>query len=233
MKEDVFKIYSISLCCAGLIYCNNISAQFNHNYSGSYTLQSTYLGNTTAQLDTSTCSCEGNTFTVFLNGDITPYAYCTADTTNGNVGYHPAARAWYPPPSYQEKSKGTVSLGFDTITAIYWIQENNGSATIVSGPFTDMYIRRPTGINTIENKIGAKSWPNPVIQNLYYTIKCDAPEVIVRVVDMTGKCMYQSSVNASDFNTIQSINMQTYLSGMYVLQIVSGDYLENKKIIKE
>jgi hypothetical protein len=162
MKEDVFKIYSISLCCAGLIYCNNISAQFNHNYSGSYTLQSTYLGNTTAQLDTSTCSCEGNTFTVFLNGDITPYAYCTADTTNGNVGYHPAARAWYPPPSYQEKSKGTVSLGFDTITAIYWIQENNGSATIVSGPFTDMYIRRPTGINTIENKIGAKSWPTPL-----------------------------------------------------------------------
>jgi|GEM_PF-5092159 hypothetical protein len=89
------------------------------------------------------------------------------------------------------------------------------------------------GISSVENQLKLNLWPNPLKQNLYYTINCKAPCVSIKIIDIMGKCIYQSIVNTSEYNKEQNINTESLAQGIYVLQVANGRYLDNIKFIKQ
>lgn len=76
--------------------------------------------------------------------------------------------------------------------------------------------------------------PNPFSGNLHFTIKADKPEKITyRLIDMNLKTLVsQSSVTRKGDNYYEINNLYNLPSGMYLLQVVSGQDTYTKKVVK-
>jgi hypothetical protein len=223
-----YKTLAIFNVAITLLLSSTAFAQCLKTISGNYTLN----GSISAKIPDTCCV---TSFLVFTGSKNTPYAYGDLDTTNCIITYYNLdSSPWNKggDPDIGTESTVKISATYDTITAIYWIEDDH-TWTVVYGPDTDIYIRNVTGIESIINTISIQTWPNPAKQYLNYSINCNAPEVSIKVVDIMGKCIYQTQVKANEFHSGHSINIQSFASGVYVLQVSSDKYVSNTKFIKE
>jgi hypothetical protein len=113
---------------------------------------------------------------------------------------------------------------------------SDGLSVIVGGPYNDeaevnagqakVYsFPSSVGIETLDNTLAVKIYPNPVQSQL--TISTDNEIESVSIIDLTGKTIRTISNSA---NVIDVSDLQT---GIYFVQIKSNNKLITKKIIKE
>ncbi|MGP8216202.1 MAG: T9SS type A sorting domain-containing protein [Bacteroidia bacterium] len=173
----------------------------------------------------------GAVFLVYFDTDTTPGRIGGIDTSNCTINGCVLYNFHSGDPNLRQGSQVSISPDYDTITNVYWIY--NDFTGIKGGNDTEVYIRVETGIKNIVNNIKIKSWPNPVTDNLHYTINCAGPEVEVRLFNMMGECVYRRTAKTAEYNSEQAIDMQSFASGMYLLQISGGQYASSNKIIKQ
>jgi hypothetical protein len=76
-------------------------------------------------------------------------------------------------------------------------------------------------------------YPNPATQEANIYVELDqAAKVAVRVYDSVGRLVYDSSLQAErSFN--HSIPVESLSSGMYTVQVIAGDMVMTKRLIKK
>lgn len=70
-------------------------------------------------------------------------------------------------------------------------------------------------------------YPNPTQNTLY--LESLTSGAIIKLYDVTGKTLLERTVTT----TAETINMQAYPKGVYLLQYVSGDGVEEVKVLRE
>jgi len=136
-------------------------------------------------------------------------------------------------------------IGTDALVCTTTIQ--NDGKIIIGGSFTNYngtsrnYIARinsdnNTGINELSPAIQQNSitiYPNPFSQfsDIQFTPPLSGAEVILKVYDITGREVAQQ-VNLSGLQTIR-LDGSTLLTGVYFLQIKSGNQVHYQKLVKE
>jgi surface protein len=86
------------------------------------------------------------------------------------------------------------------------------------------------GTNTFELSNNIKIYPNPVFHTLQVEAENEIQFTSVKLIDITGKVLLERA--SSSFKKI-SIDMSSYSSGNYFIQITNPDFSYVKKIYKE
>jgi hypothetical protein len=79
----------------------------------------------------------------------------------------------------------------------------------------------PVGVQTLE-QIDFQVYPNPTSQ--FMTVKSQEAIDLIKILDLSGKIVLQT--------TQQELNLQTLISGTYILEVVSNGQISRKKIQK-
>ena len=88
------------------------------------------------------------------------------------------------------------------------------------------YIKSTLGTNEIFDKPTYHIFPNPTNQNIEIDGNC---EFVYKVSDMSGKILMQSTVTSKEK---EQIDLGKLNSGVYLINIMSGDRTEKYKIEK-
>jgi hypothetical protein len=86
----------------------------------------------------------------------------------------------------------------------------------------------PAGMQSAAANREIRLWPNPVNNCLYCLVPDICPEQSIRIVDLTGREIYNRTVH----NGLLSINVRNYPSGIYLLKLVSGEKQTTRFFIK-
>jgi hypothetical protein len=86
----------------------------------------------------------------------------------------------------------------------------------------------PAGLQAAAAGRDLNLWPNPVNDCLYCLVPDICPEQSVRIVDLTGREVYNRTVH----NGLLSINVRNYPSGLYLFKLVSGEKQTTRFFIK-
>jgi hypothetical protein len=105
----------------------------------------------------------------------------------------------------------------------------------VAGVYDIIYtcITNPVGINEINTVVGGINvYPNPAVSvfNVEYTLP-QSQKVTIQLVDVLGKVVYTVDQNGTDGVNNMKINVKNYASGMYSLNIKTGNNIKTQKVI--
>ncbi|MEO6304492.1 MAG: DUF4465 domain-containing protein [Bacteroidia bacterium] len=93
--------------------------------------------------------------------------------------------------------------------------------------FTTTYF--PVGLAENSNKVEAQIYPNPFNALLNIHMQLNAEPASATVTDVTGKIVYSTSI--SEMNT--TLDLSSLQTGIYFLEIASGNNRSVKKLIKD
>jgi len=102
-------------------------------------------------------------------------------------------------------------------------------------PYDVIYVcvENPVGLNDINNDVASISiYPNPVasILNLDYTLN-ETQKTTIQVVDVLGKVVYTTTqMGVKGINTLK-VNVKDYASGLYSLNILTGNSVKSQKVV--
>jgi hypothetical protein len=132
----------------------------------------------------------------------------------------------------------TQGMSFDTVVGILYygfgnynlIPRNNddfigSSVTLPATDYPDI-----VSVKRVLELTGVKIYPNPVQDELTISISDNSlTDVIVNIIDLTGKIVMSKSVN-----TFDSVSLATLQSGLYIVHCTSnGQSLGSSRLIKE
>ena len=98
---------------------------------------------------------------------------------------------------------------------------------IFSGNFTNTVLSNETFVNNKNVAI----YPNPVKDVLNITVKDFSGEVAVKVIDINGREVFTQKIN--NFNGLNSINLSSLSTGIYVLKLQGESLNYSEKLILE
>ncbi len=91
-----------------------------------------------------------------------------------------------------------------------------------------------TSFDELAKPIIAAVFPNPANDQLNIQIKgCDQDKVNLRLSNAIGNFMFEETISLKGGDYTTSIDISSYPSGIYILQIESGSFSTVKKIIKK
>lgn len=94
-------------------------------------------------------------------------------------------------------------------------------------------VTNPVGVNEINNNVASVSlYPNPVASLLNVDFNLEQTESItIEMVDVLGKVAYSTSMKAAAGTNSHKINVKNMASGIYSLNIISGNNITSNKIV--
>lgn len=141
-----------------------------------------------------------------------------------------------PSNTYQNFGSYTVCL---TVTDTITLCSNmfcdtlgmDSTGNLKANGFT-LVVRDPISTNIEENTLESSLsiYPNPANDQLTLSIGEIEQNVEVRVLDISGKLVQQTSINA---NSIRNLDISNLEDGVYLLQLINGDDSAIKKFIKQ
>lgn len=88
-----------------------------------------------------------------------------------------------------------------------------------------------TGINDMNNINSVKMYPNPASDQVNIALDMEnQAEVTVRIYNTLGEVVY-NNVTAATGNTVETINTNEYTSGVYFVEISTGDQTVTQKLV--
>ena len=85
-----------------------------------------------------------------------------------------------------------------------------------------------------ENELAASFQvsPNPAAEQVIITLKENSgADATVSVLDLTGKEVFQSSVNSANGSQNITVNTSTFANGMYIVNVSTNGITSSKKFI--
>jgi len=178
---------------------------------------------------------------VTIEDETNPTVSCvnnqTKETTVGEIFYKANGTEFDPATSVDNCEIESITNDFNNnnslngaefpvgTTSIIWtIEDVAGNTTSCSFNVT---IDQATGINNLE-KLGVSIYPNPINNMLNITFNKENIKQI-RIIDITGKTF----IEKTDISEIERIDMSGFNSGIYFIQINSGEKVYSSKIIKK
>lgn len=141
------------------------------------------------------------------------------------------------------KSMETTSIEsilVDASNTIYTTGEFSGTVdfdleagvyNLTSVPSGDLFIHKlsqtPTGINEYLNEASSFIFPNP--SNNYIDIETNLKDYSLSVFDIMGKLIFTDNVSQNKTR----MDISNFSNGIYFLQLITGDKIISKKLIKE
>jgi hypothetical protein len=106
---------------------------------------------------------------------------------------------------------------------------NNGSTTTITEAVANGYV----GVNDpqpTQNEVTL--FPNPATENTSLSVTLDTPEdVMVTIYDITGKIISQRDYGTLTGNYLLPINTTGFQSGVYIVELRTGDAVSTKRMI--
>lgn len=110
-----------------------------------------------------------------------------------------------------------------------------GNTCHVAGANDIIYtcVTNPVGLNEVNSNVASVSfYPNPVASVLNVEFILDRTEsVTIEMVDVLGQVAYSTSLKASTGSNNHKINVKNLASGIYSLNIVSGNSVTSNKVV--
>lgn len=93
-------------------------------------------------------------------------------------------------------------------------------------------LKATTQSNAIASVIEAQLYPNPVSNEVHVTIKESVTNAAIKIVDMSGRVLVSKQFQSSCSNNFV-INVAGLISGIYILQLQTGNTSSSFKFIKQ
>lgn len=109
---------------------------------------------------------------------------------------------------------------------------NNGSTTTIAEAIANGYV---TGTNTAYLPgFSVNVFPNPTVGDATLEVNLSSPQnVVVTISDVTGKVVATNNYGELNGNLLLPINTSGFESGIYVVEIRTGDSVSTSKLIVE
>lgn len=105
------------------------------------------------------------------------------------------------------------------------------ASTYGRGIFSGLFTAAVLSNETFTNNENVSIYPNPVKDVLNINVKDFSGKVLVKIVDINGREVYNQ--NVADFNNTNVINLESLASGIYILKLQGENLNYSKKIILE
>lgn len=215
-------------CTAMFLFLGGILlGQANHRMAGSFTQDDSCGGFSNGQKTVVSITANvGSKTNITINsfGSLFPTYNATA-TLDSNA--HTATLPSQSAGQINLSGNGTYTVNNNFMT-ISWIYSGGASGSCV-----DTYTRVGAGIYNVADDISLKIWPSPVTASLHYTVNSNVPTGTLKVFNVLGMCVYTRTVNTSEYNDEQTIDMKSFAAGIYLLQVENGQYISIVKFIKQ
>ena len=94
-------------------------------------------------------------------------------------------------------------------------------------------ISKVVTVNLVPQGRSITIYPNPVKDQLNITFNVAAGQYTVRIIDQNGKPVYESHFSGVQQGSRQQINTSILKSGVYYLQVISGNAVQSAKFFKQ
>jgi hypothetical protein len=123
-------------------------------------------------------------------------------------------------------SDNIQNITADTIYYRLQIVDKDGSSTYSNT------VTVPVALSASTNASGLKVYPNPVKDQLFILFSQNTGKAEFRIIDITGKILYNNTVNSSMSNSI-TINVSSLSKGMYYVLMLTDNNIQRTKFIKQ
>jgi hypothetical protein len=133
---------------------------------------------------------------------------------------------------------GTATISnTGVITAVsngtVWAKATSNIASIYADSLQITISNQGVGISELERNIGFKMYPNPANDILNLQIKEKHTDLVIQLIDVSGKVVMTKKVMANTLNEPYAFSLKHLSSGTYILQ-VKGEGLDlNKKFTRQ
>ena len=125
------------------------------------------------------------------------------------------------PPEYNEKKLRAIVLLIDP---------SNGRILNANGK--DIFEPSTLSINELNSSYSVQVFPNPSSGKAFVKLNFDlSPGAELIMSDLSGKIVYQQSLNSSNKNRVYEINKTEINSGIYILSLKNNKTILNKKLV--
>jgi hypothetical protein len=95
-------------------------------------------------------------------------------------------------------------------------------------------LSRTIKLSSAEDGVGFGNIPNPFTQNLVAEVTSDKARIIyLHLIDNSGKTIIRQQFAVTDGTTTLHLPTESLAAGLYTLQLLSGDKVINKRVLKQ
>ncbi len=168
-------------------------------------------------------------FTYAATGTSSPYSVTFTNTSTGASNY-----TWYFGDGSADTAMTPAVHSYDSCDYTVWLIAQD--ANFCTDTFAMQINACSNGISDIHSSLNSMSiFPNPVKENLLVTINSDENlQGFLSVKDIMGKnALNEQQVRINRGRNSYNLNLETLPSGIYLVQIRSGNSIESTRVLKK
>ncbi|MBE7443502.1 MAG: T9SS type A sorting domain-containing protein [Flavobacteriales bacterium] len=123
----------------------------------------------------------------------------------------------------------------DAITSMFTFGQAGRMDAALFGPrsslLTSIGCQTPTGINESTTDFNVKIYPNPSKGIVNISFLETASNVIIEIYDLLGKQVHYQIISNISLGTVQTINLNEFVGGIYNVRITSDKNISNHKLL--
>ncbi|MCC7331607.1 MAG: T9SS type A sorting domain-containing protein, partial [Flavobacteriales bacterium] len=123
----------------------------------------------------------------------------------------------------------------DAITTMFTFGQAGRMDAALFGPrsslLTSIGCQIPTGINESTTDFNVKIYPNPSNGIVNISFLETASNVIIEIYDLLGKQVHYQIISNISLGTVQTINLNEFVGGIYNVRITSDKNISNHKLL--